>query len=216
MPMFVCICFTSIYYALVFNRFWNGFGYHVWWLFDTCSVCARNLLNLHTLLLLHGVCMFLHIRKQNMNSNYFHGCFHYLFWHWLLTSIGIEFIFILEALWHKVPCFWLVIFYDLGDRIFNRCSSKKDPNCWGGGFLFRHFLDPVRQEVFWEVPWAPFGYLSPPVGSLLVVFGFFSAPFWYQHPHPKLCRRHFDEYNSFAPPPFLLGLERNPRSASLD
>ena len=63
--------------------------HHLWWLFDTISVRARNLLKPGK-----GIAFIMYTHaftSENMISDYFHDFVRYLFGHRLLMSSGIEF-----------------------------------------------------------------------------------------------------------------------------
>ena len=67
------------------------------------------------------------------------------FWY----PIGITFYVFLISCWWSFETDFLQMFFNIVPQSKGPCSP----------------------DVFWEVPWAPYGSLVPPVGSLLVVLG---------------------------------------------
>ena len=118
------ICFSI--WQLFESRFWSmfhKFGITSWALFshrfcidfimdcgltfdvfvDTFSVRVRKLQSIKTTLFSKWIWMFLHIR-ENIDLDYFHDMCWYLFGHWFLITLAIDFGFVLEPL----LCFFCV------------------------------------------------------------------------------------------------------------
>ena len=139
LSFFFRITFSSIDSALIFHRFWNGFVYHFWCLFDTFSVRARNLLNLRNHRFYNEFTWFYHSEKHDFDNLHdfcsmpvvalnFDECWH-RFWLHVGTPLPSNSMFcgdcfwdhfgdrfwskmdsILASLWHQFLCFWVIVF----------------------------------------------------------------------------------------------------------
>ena len=121
-----CITFSSIEFALTFQRCWDGLGYHIWCFFGTFSVRARNLVNLQQTL-----CWFYRPEKHDFDD--FHDLFRYLVSHWILMNYGIHFGSNLAPSWHQNQCFGVIVFLMISvDDFFIDLETKWPRNPKGG------------------------------------------------------------------------------------
>ena len=66
--------------------------------------------------------------QRNMIFDDFPDPFRYKFWHCFLMSCGIDFAFMLEAFWHKLSCFGVLVFFHVFlDGIFSKFEPKMVP-----------------------------------------------------------------------------------------
>ena len=173
-----CITFSSIDFALICYRFWDGFGYTCWYCFDTFSVRARNMLNLERTCFLQWVWMRLPFRETCclMMFVIFVGTSFDIY----LISLGTDVGTIFVSLWHRKTNVsgWLSSLNDFCYGVFIDFEQQRLPKVGSATTPFRHFVDPVPQVVFVKIHWLilvpfwyPFNSVLVILGTLLILFG---------------------------------------------
>ena len=120
--------------------------------------------------------------QKNMICDDLRDLFRYLFWHWFLINLDIDFASILAPVWYQIPClfgdrfifFVACFFYRFGSQIWSRV--------WSWMLSFSSLFRPRSAGGVFEGSLAHCGSLSArfwlPFGSMLVILGTLFAQFW--------------------------------------
>ena len=165
----ISMFFASLFRVLLLHQFskdfetdFGLFSMCVWYLF-----CLRTQLFKFSKTFVFTMNLHFFAYQKIMICDDLCDLFRYLFWHWFLINLDIDFASILAPVWYQVPCLF-------GDRFTYFCCmfclSIWKPNLVQGvvwdALLFIPFSTSFRRFCFWRFLsslWLPFG-------SLLVTF----------------------------------------------
>ena len=151
----ISMFFSSLFRALLLHQFskdfetdFGSFSMCFWYLFCLRTQLAKSS---NTFVFTMNLHVFTH--QKIMICDDLCDLFRYLFWHWFLINLDIDFASILAPVWYQIPSLFGDRFYIfLLHGIFIDLGAKCGPGCGLGCSPFHPFFDLVPQVVFLKVP----------------------------------------------------------------